>query len=40
MRKIGWISTGDDRVDMKNVFASLSTNRRFENLGRNVWALR
>jgi hypothetical protein len=40
MRKIGWISTGDDRVDMKNVFASLSTNKRFENLGRNVWVLR
>ena len=40
MRKLGWISTGDDRVDMKNVFASLSANKRFENLGRNVWTMR
>jgi hypothetical protein len=39
MRKEGWISTGDNHKDMKNVYASLSKNKRFANLGRNVWDL-
>jgi hypothetical protein len=39
MRLDGWVSTGDDRKDMKNVHACLSGNKRFVNLGRNVWDL-
>ena len=39
MRQNGWISTGDNRRDMKNVNSSLSANKRFVNLGRNVWNL-
>jgi hypothetical protein len=38
MRKEGWVSTGDDRKDMKNVVNSLSP-KRFVNLGANVWDL-
>jgi hypothetical protein len=38
MRREGWVSTGDSRKDGKNVHSSLTPNRRFKNLGRNVWA--
>ena len=40
MREAGWISTNDDRVDMKNVNSSLSANKKFVNLGRNTWDLK
>ena len=39
MRKVGWLSTGDEKHDMKNAFSCLSSNKKFKNLGRNVWAL-
>jgi hypothetical protein len=40
MRKEGWISTGNDRADMKNVHACPSKNKKVERVGRNVWNLR
>ena len=41
MREEGWVSTGDDRGDMKNVHACLSKNtKKFEKVGRNLWNLR
>jgi hypothetical protein len=39
MREEGWVSTGDNKLDSKNVFNSLSVNNKFVNLGRNVWDL-
>lgn len=39
MRKQGWVSTGDKRLDMKNVFSVLSRSKRFTNVGRNIWDL-
>jgi hypothetical protein len=37
MRKQGWVSTGDNRLDMKNVFSVLSRSKRFIKVGRNIW---
>jgi len=39
MIDLGWTSTGDRKRDLKNVYSCLSGNRRFTNLGRNVWTL-
>jgi hypothetical protein len=39
MKDRGWVSSGDYNLDMKNVFNSLSVNKKFSNLGKNTWDL-
>jgi hypothetical protein len=36
---LGWQATDDYKLNMKNVFNSLAVNKKFKNLGRNIWTL-
>jgi hypothetical protein len=40
MRKDGWVSTGEDPADQKNIYNTLAVNKKFVNLGRNIWDMR
>ena|SRR5258708_1751959 len=40
MNQRRWLSSGDQKLDMKNVFNTLSVNKKFVNLGRNIWDLK
>ena len=39
MAELGWLSAADYKLDSKNVFNSLSANKKFTNLGMNQWDL-
>jgi hypothetical protein len=39
MKSIGWESSGDHNLDYKNVYNCLAVNKKFTNLGKNIWDL-